>query len=380
MPGSPSSGSRCSSIAEHPEVEPQAHEPVERPLQRVAPVDRAAAGLGLGQLPVAEEEGGHEQRRDEQVQQHPLRGQQPGEHAPDSNRPARPAGDPVTPPARAVRWPAPPAQPDGDPPGRCLRWSAAERSRIVSPHTVIGGDRRLPGTGATDPPGGPSGRTGRRTRRQRAVARGSRLARLAALGLLGVLTLTGCAMRTTSSGASAGPRASPSRPTEMRELWTGSVIAALVVGIAVWGLILWSVVRHRKRGDELPKQTAYNLPLEIVYTIVPFVIIAVLFFYTVVVQNKVQERSDRPRRDGRRQRLQVELAVRLPGHRGRRTASRSTRSATATRSRSWSCPTDRTSASSSPRPTSSTRSGCRSSSSSSTSSRATRTAGTTSSR
>ena len=80
----------------------------------------------------------------------------------------------------------------------------------------------------------------------------------------------------------------------MRELWTGSVIAALIVGFAVWGLILWSVVRHRKRGDELPKQTAYNLPLEIVYTIVPFLIIAALFFYTVVVQNKVIESSDNP--------------------------------------------------------------------------------------
>jgi cytochrome c oxidase subunit II len=44
----------------------------------------------------------------------------------------------------------------------------------------------------------------------------------------------------------------------------------------------------------LPRQTAYNLPLEIVYTIIPFVIIAVLFFYTVVVQNRVQERSDDP--------------------------------------------------------------------------------------
>jgi cytochrome c oxidase subunit 2 len=80
----------------------------------------------------------------------------------------------------------------------------------------------------------------------------------------------------------------------MRELWTGSVIAALIVGVAVWALILFSVVAHRKRGDELPKQTAYNLPLEIVYTILPFVIIAGLFFYTVVVQNKVQDRSDNP--------------------------------------------------------------------------------------
>src|SRR3712207_4164906 len=71
-------------------------------------------------------------------------------------------------------------------------------------------------------------------------------------------------------------------------------IAALIVGFAVWGLIGWSVVMHRKRGDELPKQTAYNLPLEIVYTIIPFLIIAGLFFFTVVVQNRVQERSADP--------------------------------------------------------------------------------------
>jgi cytochrome c oxidase subunit II len=125
------------------------------------------------------------------------------------------------------------------------------------------------------------------------VARGSRLARLAALGLLGVLTLTGCDLN-NEFWRFGWPEGITEESTAMRQLWTGSVIAALVVGIAVWGLILWSVVRHRKRSDELPKQTAYNLPLEIVYTIVPFVIIAVLFFYTVVVQNKVQERSDEP--------------------------------------------------------------------------------------
>jgi cytochrome c oxidase subunit 2 len=90
------------------------------------------------------------------------------------------------------------------------------------------------------------------------------------------------------------PEGITDRSEPMRELWTGSVIAALVVGIAVWALILYSVVAHRKRSDELPKQTAYNLPLEIVYTILPFLIIAGLFFFTVVVQNRVQERSDNP--------------------------------------------------------------------------------------
>ena len=125
------------------------------------------------------------------------------------------------------------------------------------------------------------------------MARGSRLARLAALGLLGVVTLTGCDLNNTF-WRFGWPEGITDQSQDMRRLWTGSVIAALIVGFMVWGLILYSVVRHRKRGDELPKQTAYNLPLEIVYTILPFVIIAVLFFFTVVVQDRVQNRSAQP--------------------------------------------------------------------------------------
>ncbi|MGY1712720.1 cytochrome c oxidase subunit II [Geodermatophilus sp. SYSU D00758] len=80
----------------------------------------------------------------------------------------------------------------------------------------------------------------------------------------------------------------------MHDLWVGSIIAAMIVGTLVWGLIFYAIMRYKKRGDELPRQTAYNLPLEIVYTIIPFLIIAGLFFFTVVVQNRVQERSADP--------------------------------------------------------------------------------------
>ena len=125
------------------------------------------------------------------------------------------------------------------------------------------------------------------------MARGSRLARLAALGLLGVVTLTGCDLN-NSFWRFGWPEGITDQSQDMRRLWTGSVIAALIVGFLVWGLILFSVVKHRKRGDELPKQTAYNLPLEIVYTILPFLIIAGLFFFTVVVQDKVMKRSADP--------------------------------------------------------------------------------------
>jgi cytochrome c oxidase subunit 2 len=119
------------------------------------------------------------------------------------------------------------------------------------------------------------------------VARGNRLARLAALGLLGVLTLTGCSMPNNEFWRFGWPEGITEQSQDMRELWTGSVIAALIVGILVWGLIIYSMIAHRKRGDELPKQTAYNLPLEIAYTIAPFIIIAGLFFYTVTVENRV---------------------------------------------------------------------------------------------
>jgi cytochrome c oxidase subunit II len=125
------------------------------------------------------------------------------------------------------------------------------------------------------------------------VARVSRLARVGALGLLGGLTLTGCDLN-NEFWRFGWPEGITEQATEMRRLWTGSVIAALIVGIIVWSLIIWCVVRYRKRSDELPRQTAYNQPIEIAYTVIPFIIIAVLFFFTVVTQNKVQERSDDP--------------------------------------------------------------------------------------
>jgi cytochrome c oxidase subunit 2 len=73
----------------------------------------------------------------------------------------------------------------------------------------------------------------------------------------------------------------------IRGLWTWSVIAALCVGALVWGLIFWCCIAYRRRDAELPRQTKYNLPIEALYTVVPFLIISVLFYYTVIVQNIV---------------------------------------------------------------------------------------------
>ena len=59
------------------------------------------------------------------------------------------------------------------------------------------------------------------------------------------------------------------------------------MGVLVWGLIFWACGRYHKRNDEIPRQTKYNLPIEIVYTVVPLMIVAGLFFFTVRVEDYV---------------------------------------------------------------------------------------------
>ncbi|MEY4232042.1 MAG: hypothetical protein RL144_242 [Actinomycetota bacterium] len=72
-------------------------------------------------------------------------------------------------------------------------------------------------------------------------------------------------------------------------LWQGAWIAGGVVGVITLILILWPAVFHRgkKDGPEFPKQTQYNIPVEVAYTVIPFIIVAVLFFYTVQKQNVI---------------------------------------------------------------------------------------------
>jgi cytochrome c oxidase subunit 2 len=76
-------------------------------------------------------------------------------------------------------------------------------------------------------------------------------------------------------------------------LWQGAWIAGGVVGVITLVLILWPAVFHRAHASkgEFPKQTQYNIPVEIVYTVIPFIIIAVLFYFTAVKQEEIIEKS-----------------------------------------------------------------------------------------
>jgi cytochrome c oxidase subunit II len=133
-------------------------------------------------------------------------------------------------------------------------------------------------------------------RPQRSQPRARRLVGLAALVVGSSLLLSGCTeadwdqVKRLAQPESASDRADP-----MFDFWIGSWIAAFAVGFLVWGLIIWCAIRyHRRSDDEVPTQTEYHLPIEVLYTIAPLIVVAVFFFHSVQTQDKVQAVIDNP--------------------------------------------------------------------------------------
>ena len=75
-------------------------------------------------------------------------------------------------------------------------------------------------------------------------------------------------------------------------LWQGAWIAAGVVGLFTLILILWPAIFHRKKDESFPKQTQYNIPVEVAYTVIPFIIVAVLFYFTAQKQSVITAKTD----------------------------------------------------------------------------------------
>ena len=82
----------------------------------------------------------------------------------------------------------------------------------------------------------------------------------------------------------------------MLDLWRILLGAGVALGLLVTALVLWSVVRYRRpRGagpGDLPKQTGANIPIEVFYTVVPLIIVALLFGLTMRTQNRMSRASD----------------------------------------------------------------------------------------
>lgn len=73
--------------------------------------------------------------------------------------------------------------------------------------------------------------------------------------------------------------------------WINSWVVLLIVGLIVWLSIIWSSVLYRRRRNArgLPYQRRYHMPLEILFTLIPVVMVVAFFAFTATTQAKIEE-------------------------------------------------------------------------------------------
>ncbi len=79
-------------------------------------------------------------------------------------------------------------------------------------------------------------------------------------------------------------------------LWVTSWIVLLIVGVITWGLIVWAALVYRRRRGQtgLPVQLRYNMPIEILYTIVPLILVLGFFAFTARDQAAIENATPDP--------------------------------------------------------------------------------------
>ena len=68
---------------------------------------------------------------------------------------------------------------------------------------------------------------------------------------------------------------------DLESVWTAFLWIAVGFGGLVAALLLFVVIRYRRRDDTLPRQTREHIRLEVGYTIVPLLVVAGLFAITL---------------------------------------------------------------------------------------------------
>jgi len=65
-------------------------------------------------------------------------------------------------------------------------------------------------------------------------------------------------------------------------LWTTAWIILWLVGIIAWALMGWAIVVYRRRKGEsgLPAQLRYNNPIEVLFTVIPLILVIGFFAFT----------------------------------------------------------------------------------------------------
>lgn len=127
---------------------------------------------------------------------------------------------------------------------------------------------------------------------------------LALVPLLVLIALAAAGCGPAESGGPTGPAgggpgffpppAASEQGRQIGGLYNFVFWVATAIFVLVEGLIIWAVLRYRRRDDSLPVQTHGNLVAEAVWTLVPTIIVVVLFVLSVDTINKVEAKVATP--------------------------------------------------------------------------------------
>lgn len=115
------------------------------------------------------------------------------------------------------------------------------------------------------------------------------------LALVTTLALAGCTTQQLQGWLPGNPNVT-NHTSSIIGLWVTSWIVLLLVGVITWGLIIWVAVVYRRRKGQtgLPVQLRYNLPIEILYTVVPLILVLGFFAFTARDQARLEEPTKNP--------------------------------------------------------------------------------------
>lgn len=116
---------------------------------------------------------------------------------------------------------------------------------------------------------------------------------MAGTAVAGAALLSGCSEEVKRGWL---PQGATVETGMIESLWIWTWISALSVGVLVWGLTIWCIIAYRKKKTDTgyPPQLRYHIPLEILYTVVPIMMVATLFYYTARDESALIDTSAKP--------------------------------------------------------------------------------------
>jgi len=119
------------------------------------------------------------------------------------------------------------------------------------------------------------------------------------LGVAAAVALAGCSANELHGflpGFVEGAPAATNQTENVAGLWVTSWVILLIVGVVTWGLMAWALVMYRRRAGQtgLPVQLRYNMPIEILYTVIPLLLVLGMFFFTARDQADIETQWKKP--------------------------------------------------------------------------------------